>query len=236
MNTMTEPTTEEKIQLLVKSVLEAVDARLDTVRHELATFSNDVEQRHHHLLETMAALDARITELAAGPTSPPDAAATAQLAADLEALRLRVESLASRPAPAPTAALTDAPVVAPAAEVAHDTPSPADPAVVTGSHQITREELDEISRPIVTHITTQVPVVPDPTGHHEPMEHMPLRVPPMVTPHFGTPHAAQEDAEHGDDSQHGDTSQHGGDEIDLDQLASLLNARLGSLSLPTRHD
>ncbi|MBI4932695.1 MAG: hypothetical protein HY828_02380 [Actinobacteria bacterium] len=233
---MTEPTTEEKIQLLVKSVLEAVDARLDTVRHELATFSNDVEQRHHQLLESMAALDARITELAAGPTSPPDAAATARLTADLEALRLQVESLASRPAPAPPAALADAPapaaalVLAPAAEVAPDVPEPADPAVVTGSHQITREELDEISRPIVTHITTQVPVVPDPTKHHDPVEHMPLRVPPMVTPHFGTPHAAPVADEHGD------VAAPAGDEIDLDQLASLLNARLGSLSLPTRHD
>ena len=61
---VTEPTTDEKIELLVRSVLEAVDARLDAVRHEIAGFAADVEQRHHHVLESVAALDARVSALA----------------------------------------------------------------------------------------------------------------------------------------------------------------------------
>jgi hypothetical protein len=233
---MTEPTTDEKIQLLVRSVLEAVDTRLDAVRHEIATFSSDVEQRHHHLLESMAALDARITELAAGAASTPDASAVERLTADVDALRRRVESVVSgATSPTPPAGPSAESVTPPVVAVAGTVPTPPESAVITGTHQITRQELDEISRPIVTHITTQIPVVPDPTGHHEPLEHMPLRVPPMVAPHFGTPPQTPSSAT--DTASAGSTSTAPpDDEIDLDQLASLLNARLGSLSLPTRQD
>jgi hypothetical protein len=201
---MTEPTTEAKIELLVRSVLEAVDARLGAVRHEIVAFSNDVEQRHHHLLESIASLDARITELAQHTAVGTDEHAVAHLAGELERVRLRVDSLAFR----------DGASKVPGADAVHHSLEPS--ATTTGSHQITREELDEISRPFVTRITTQVPIVPDPNGHHEPVEHLPVTVPPAVTPHFGAPPAD--------------------DAIDLDQLTSLLNERLGSLTLPTRPD
>jgi hypothetical protein len=242
VSTMTEPTTDDKIQLLVRSVLEAVDTRLDAVRHEIATFSSDVEQRHHHLLESMAALDARITELA-GAASSPDGTALAQLTADVDVLRRRVDSVApATTSPAPPAGPSPESAAPLEVTVAGTAPTLPASAVVTGTHQITREELDEISRPIVTHITTQIPVVPDPTGPHEPLEHMPLRVPPMVAPHFGTASPAPASAT---DTLPGSASPGDAtttepatadDEIDLDQLASLLNARLGSLSLPTRPD
>lgn len=236
MSTMTEPTTEAKIELLVRSVLEAVDARLDAVRHEIAAFSSDVEQRHHHLLESMAALDARITELAARPAGTTDARVIAQLSGELDRLAMRVDSLALRgqaPAPAET------PVVAPRVPTAEAPHAIAEPtAVTTGTHQITREELDEISRPIVTRITTQVPIVPDPTGHHEPLEHLPLTVPPLATPHFAAPQSTAADDTNAAtaDPAGTDAPAAADDAIDLDQLTSLLNARLGSLTLPTRHD
>ena len=216
---MTEPTTEAKIELLVRSVLEAVDARLDAVRHELASFSNDVEQRHHQLLESMAALDARLTALASRPAVAGDDHAVTQLANELEHLRLRVDSLA-------VSAGTMSPL---------QLPEPS--ATTTGSHQITREELDEISRPFITRITTQVPIVPDPTGHHEPVRHMPLSVPPAVKPHFGSSAANADAPEATNVSAATEPAQPAPDDaIDLDQLTSLLTERLGSLTLPTRQD
>jgi hypothetical protein len=210
---MTEPTTEEKIQLLVRSVLEAVDARLDAVRHELAHFSSEVERRHHEVLESVAALEARVATMDGHD----------QLAAEVNRLHEAVESLRrAGSAPAVVETLTVAAAMpAPTPESLH---AP-EPAVTTGSHRISKEDLDEISRPLVTHITTQVPVVPDPHDHHEPLPHRPVTVPPSVAPRFGT-------------MTNGDTppTPSGDDPIDLDQLTSLLNERLGHLSLPVRPD
>jgi hypothetical protein len=215
---MTEPTTEAKIELLVRSVLEAVDARLDAVRHELASFSNDVEQRHHHLLDSMAALDARITELVNRPAVAGDDQTVTKLTDELERLRVRVDSLV-----AGNSFTTAAPLPEPSA-------------TTTGTHQITREELDEISRPFVTRITTQVPIVPDPTGHHEPVQHMPLSVPPAVTPHFASAAVTVDGREATSETATTEPQPAADDAIDLDQLASLLTERLGSLTLPTRQD
>jgi hypothetical protein len=64
---MNEPST-DKIQQLVTAVLEAVDARLDGIRHELVQFAADADQRHHDVLATMAALERRVDELTARPT------------------------------------------------------------------------------------------------------------------------------------------------------------------------
>lgn len=57
------PVNEEKIQQLVKAVLDAVDARLDTIRHDLAQFSADVERRHHETIIAVAALERRVDHL-----------------------------------------------------------------------------------------------------------------------------------------------------------------------------
>jgi hypothetical protein len=66
---------------------------------------------------------------------------------------------------------------------------------------------------------------------------MPLAVPPAVAPHFGDSARPSAPAHVVDPPTGGPISiAAAGDEIDLDQLASLLDARLGSLSLPTRHD
>jgi hypothetical protein len=63
---MNEPTM-DKVQQLVTAVLEAVDARLDGIRHELVQFAADADQRHHDVLGTVATLSRRVDELAARP-------------------------------------------------------------------------------------------------------------------------------------------------------------------------
>jgi hypothetical protein len=227
VSVVTDPTTDEKIELLVRSVLEAVDARLDAVRHEIAGFAADVEQRHHLVLESVAALDARVSDLADLHTGSD--AVTAEIAA----LRNEVTDLRARTITA----------MVPAAN-----------ATVTGSHPITQAELDEISRPFVTPpITTQVPIVPDPNavhdesdhdaGNDEPMPHMPLTVPPSAVPTFAPAHSSTAHAStvhastvHASTVHDSDAAPSGEDSIDLDQLASLLHERLGHMSLPMRPD
>jgi hypothetical protein len=211
---MSDATTDEKIEQLVRSVLEAVDARLDAVRHEVAGFAADVEQRHHEVLATVASLDERIDALRR------QADDVTALQRELDRLGARVAAL-DHAAPAAAHSTLIAPRRASMPEPFLQTPIDS-PAEVTGEIHIGQAELDEISKPLVTpHITTQVPMISDPNGHHhEPVEHMPLTIPPPVAPTFEA--TADTDA--------------GEDHIDLDQLASLLNERLGHFSLPGTSD
>lgn len=213
MITMTEPTTEQKIELLVRSVLEAVDARLDTVRHEMAVSAAEADRRHHDVLAAIADLDERLTAMADSSTiSRPE----------LDALARDVAELRSSVAPSATVR----------------TSPPPDPATTTGSHPVLPESFEELSRPIVTHITTQVPIVPEPShldhpsGYdHEGAEHaphLPLTVPPPVAPHFHDEPPVSPAPDDGEEQGDGG--------IDLDQLTSLLTERLGSLSLPVPTD
>lgn len=55
---MAEPS-DEKIRLLVRSVLAAVDARLVEIRAEIRAVSTDVEQRHHEVLTHIHDLEHR---------------------------------------------------------------------------------------------------------------------------------------------------------------------------------
>ncbi len=64
---MAEPTTDEKIEQLVRSVLEAVDSRLESVRHEMSSFVADLDERHRQTMSTIESLERRITELTAMP-------------------------------------------------------------------------------------------------------------------------------------------------------------------------
>jgi hypothetical protein len=210
---MSEATTDDKIEQLVRSVLEAVDVRLDAVRHEVAGFAADVEQRHHEVLATVASLDERLDALR---RQADDVAALQQ---ELDRLGARVAAMdhaSSGAVPSTLIAPRRASMPEPFLQAPIDSPE------ITGEIHIGQAEFDEISKPLVTpHITTQVPMVPDPNSHHhEPVAHMPLTVPPPVTPTF----VATADA-----GAHED-------QIDLDQLASLLNERLGHFSLPGTPD
>lgn len=67
---MSDPT-DEKIELLVRSVLAAVDARLVEVRNEIQAVATDVSKRHREVLSQIRELEmrweARVTE--PGPSS-----------------------------------------------------------------------------------------------------------------------------------------------------------------------
>ncbi len=62
---MSELTTDEKIEQLVRSVLSAVDTRLSEVRDEMQVLAEDVDRRHHALLLHLQELESRIEH---GPT------------------------------------------------------------------------------------------------------------------------------------------------------------------------
>jgi hypothetical protein len=79
---MNEPSM-DKVQQLVTAVLEAVDARLDGIRHELVQFASDADQQHHDLLGMIASLDRRVDELAARPAPVAESAPPTHSVADL---------------------------------------------------------------------------------------------------------------------------------------------------------
>ena len=150
---MSEPTTDEKIQQLVRSVLQAVDSRLDAVRHELAVHAAEEEQRHHQVLGTIASLERRLGELERADGIR--RSASTNVLERLDELNTRIDMLAQREHTAPTA---------------------------TGTHDVVPPppDLDRISRPLfhAPHVTTQVPIVPPLSA--EPDE--PVEPPPAPTP------------------------------------------------------
>jgi hypothetical protein len=149
---MSEPTTDEKIQQLVRSVLQAVDTRLDAVRHDLAVYAAEEEQRHHQVLGTIASLERRLGDLERADTARRSSSSNIQ--ERLDEMNERIDRLA-RPGAAPTPSVTGT----------HDVVPPA-------------PDLDRISRPLFQgpHVTTQVPVVPPLHAHDE------MASPPPVPP------------------------------------------------------
>ena len=202
---MNEPTTDEKIQQLVRAVLDAVDSRLDGVRHELAEFAGDVERRHHQVLDVIAAMESRVDRLERAELDHVASAANANSIDDrLEHLQTRLDRLETDAHAAMTAA-------------AHAT------------------DLAEISKPLYSggHVTSQLPIVTDPAIQQITSLPIPPAVPPTMTSPThsssaasrATPSAPEVVPPRNDDIT---------DEIDLEQLTNLLNERLGHLELPTR--
>jgi|GEM_PF-2669408 len=147
---MSEPSTDEKIQQLVRSVLLAVDSRLDAVRHELAVHAAEEEQRHHLVLGTIAALERRVGDLERSDAAR--RSSSSNLLERLDELNTRIDMLAHREHTAPP---------------------------VTGTHEVVPPppDLDRISRPLfhAPHVTTQVPIVPPLSA--EPVEPAPAPAP-----------------------------------------------------------
>jgi hypothetical protein len=152
---MSEPTTDEKIQQLVRSVLQAVDTRLDAVRHDLAVYAAEEEQRHHQVLGTIASLERRLGDLERADTARRSSSSNIQ--ERLDEMNERIDRLA-RPGAAPAPSVTGT----------HDVVPPA-------------PDLDRISRPLFQgpHVTTRVPVVPPLSAHDE---MAPPPAPPSVPP------------------------------------------------------
>ncbi len=183
---MTEPTTEEKIEQLVRSVLEAVDSRLESVRHEMSSHIADLDERHRQTMATIESLERRIAELTALP---------------------RAAAHPAHPAPAFQVPTTQQPIVEMHVADGHYPPA----------------DLSMISRPLMGHghITTQVPTVPQPIAIAEPLSAPPPPPPSAVTELVAAMPELDADVS---------------EEIDIEQLTSLLSERLGHLSLPVQSE
>lgn len=151
---------EEKIQLLVKAVLDAVDARLDTIRHDLAQFSADVERRHHETIIAVAALERRVDHLE--QIGADQAGAASSVRERLAHLVERIDALEATAARAPREAAPEQPAA----------------------------DYSTLSRPLYKGpITSQLPVVTDPAIHELVAPPIPPAVPPTMRPSaHGTGH------------------------------------------------
>jgi hypothetical protein len=210
---MSDPTMDDKIQQLVRSVLEAVDSRLSSVRAEMLAAGNDVQHRHQQLLDTVVALQQRVDTL--GQQRSVQDRTIAELRGEIAALR-------AMPSPATVVGTTaDRPFVyrPDAAE-----PLGVEPSTVE-SHPDAPLDLSSFTRPLMpqVHVTSQLPIVPmiEPvsvdeqreTAHHDVMVERGDR-------------EAVEWAESSADSQ----ADH--EMIDLERLTRLLSDKLEHITLP----
>jgi hypothetical protein len=141
-----EPTNDDKIQQLVRSVLEAVDTRLAGVRAEMSAAANDVQHHHQQLLATVVGLQHRIDALSLQRTAQDGR--IEHLQAELQELR------------------TAAAGGAPHHDGQHD----------NGEHHDEPIDFSTLSRPLMNdvHVTSPIPIVPmvDPVapGHGHPTD------------------------------------------------------------------
>lgn len=201
---MSDPT-DEKIELLVRSVLAAVDARLVEVRSEIQTVATDVAQRHSDVLDQIHALELRLET--GGATSGQASVDGDPLAARMEqatqVLLERIEAMHQRN----TMATNDrfAQIDSALAQLSGSTPAPSTPAAAPAM-------MDAVKAPLrVGPPTGPVPVAATlPTA---------ITLPP-IPPLTSAPARVTSDAPT--------------EPIDMSRLADLLSERLGSLSLPSQ--
>ncbi len=206
---MNEPMSDEKIQQLVRAVLDAVDSRLDGVRHELAVFSGDVEQLHHEVLDALAVIERRVAALEQSDTTR---------SSTNSAVRDRIEHLQTQ-----------------LDSLEHETHASLAPPRIDPH----TADLSAISRPLytATHITTQLPAVTDPAIHEITSLPIPPAVPPtMRSPTSAAPAVTPAATTSKPEPTSGDAPRDITEEIDIEQLTDLLNERLGHLTLPPRTD
>lgn len=209
---------------LVQAVLDAVEARLEHNRRDVAAFAAEVERRHHDVLGVVAALERRIIDLERAEQHRRTTAST--VAERLDDMSTRLDALSQaaidRWAPTPAAGM----------------PIP----FIEGDHEAS--DLSPISRPLLdpAHITTPVPTVSDPSIQRMTSLPLPAPVRPTLSSPTGEPDeatapiepaelaepVAEPVADLADDAQH--------DGIDLERLSQLLTERLGHLELPPRRD
>jgi hypothetical protein len=210
---MGEPTADDKIQQLVKAVLEAVDARLDGVRQEMAQFAADANRRHQDASDAIVALQRQVDELSARPARDADETGVGLNERMARATKILAERM--------EAAQRDA-VLATERRLAQLTEQV--DALQRSSHQPTPPpptEMAAISRPLFdhAHITGPAPIVSD-TARVRQMTAppMPPIVPTTIAPPVNTAAAALTAHE----------------EIDIDRLTSLINEKLEHFTLPQR--
>jgi hypothetical protein len=218
---VSERSADEKIELLVRSVLEAVDARLAEVRHEMHELGADVDRRHQEVLQRVEDIERKLERRSVEAVGP--AAGTDGLALRMEqatqVLLERIEAMHQRNTMATNErfALLDAAVEQLSNSRTADTSIASDPtdsaavsstptSTVPSTHTMPR--LDAMNAPFrMDSITTEQPVMAAPPA----LQHAAVDTAPVA--------AVAAVAE---------------DHIDIDQLADLLTERLAQMSLPPR--
>ena len=229
---VSDPTIDDKIERLVRSVLEAVDARLLEVRHEVHELAAQVAQRDaeigHHLNELELRIERSAGETRGAVTGADPLAARMEQATQV--LLERIEAMHQRTTIATNEQFANVHAAIDELRSGGLTPPAAAPLLPS---------LDGMNAPLRTGpITTQQAVVttatvaaaPPPFSPMPTLEHVPvLPAEPAVSPAVptlaptgtavATPPATSTPADEG---------------IDLSRLADLLSERLGHLNLPTR--
>lgn len=214
---MADPT-DEKIELLVRSVLAAVDARLVEVRSEIQAVAAETEQRNRDVIARLQELELRLDTRATalGSTPPYGDLVGARMEQATQVLLERIEAMHQRNTLATnerfaqidnalgqlssSSLIPESPAPAPAAEAAA---AIAPPAVITPS-------LDAMSAPLrVGPPTGQVPVAASPTSA--------ITLPPIPALTSAPPREPS-----------GEPTA----PIDMSRLAEMLSEPLGTLSLP----
>lgn len=203
---MAEPS-DDKIELLVRSVLAAVDARLVEIRAEIKAVSTGVEQRHRQVLTHIHDLEHRWAASAgetghAGAGGDPLAARMEQAT---QVLLERIEAMHQRNTMATNERF---------ALINHALEQLNSGAFVPAAAAIPMASLDEMNAPLR---------VGPPTGRVPIAAHAPTTVtlPPIPPLAAETP-----SAELAGESE----------PIDMNRLADLLSERLGQISLPPQHN
>ncbi len=252
---MDEQTNDDATAQLVHAVLQAVESRLDAVRHDVAVYASEVERRHHDTLAAVAAMERRIADLERAEQHRRSTAST--VAERLDDMSARLDTLSQaaidRLAPMPTAGM----------------PTPDGlPTLDAAGHEVTSAgDLSSISKPLLdpTQITTQVPIVTDPSIQRMTSLPIPAAVRPTMTAPTLTSFAASASAEQPlneldaapneveldevethevdpndadpNDAERSDSELDTADDgIDLERLSELLAERLSNLELPPHLD
>ena len=189
---VTDASADEKIELLVHSVLEAVDARLAAVRQEVHQLGAEIEERHQDVLRQIQDIERRLERRAVEPVVGADTLA-ARMEQATQVLLERIEAMHQRDTMATNERLA-----------------------------VLDEAVEKLSGSAVSAPVASPAMLP-----RLDVMNAPFRLPPITTeqPVLATAPSAQSIAV---------AAVAPDDEIDIDQLADLLTARLGQMSLAPR--
>ncbi len=203
---MAEPS-DDKIELLVRSVLAAVDARLVEIRTEIRAVSTDVEQRHHEVLTHIHDLEHRWAASAAetGHATTGGDPLVARMEQATQVLLEPIEALHQRNTMATNERF---------ALINHAFEQLNSGALVPAAAAIPMASLDGMNAPLRVGPSTGA----DPIAAHVPTT---FTLPPIPRLAAATP-SAEYDSE--------------SEPIDMARLADLLSERLGHISLRPHHN
>lgn len=152
---MTELTTDEKIERLVRSVLAAVDQRLDSVRADVAQVAADADAKHRQLLAALA--ERERAEAAPQHDMTEVDERIARLERMLDELRAEVRVVAAGVVASPAAATPASPAPNPPTS-----PAPMDVDLSLAPVPDSLRDLSRMSAPLLTGSPSgQVPIVTD---------------------------------------------------------------------------